>query len=158
MHFERDGLAGKRVVEVEQQRLVPQLAHHARITALPVRARELHHVAHRINLVRVAQLAQQRQLHALQQLGVAVAEGFARGQLETLVRTLGQADKARLDGGRQLAGAQRQRRRLVVEGVDDVGAVRAREPVMQREEGAGLDGVHSKEVGERLARLPILCR
>ena len=43
---------------------------------------------------------------------------------------------ALLDRGRQLAVAQRERGRLVVEGVDHI-ARRARQPVMQREKGAG---------------------
>jgi hypothetical protein len=60
--------------------------------------------------------------HALQQLGVARAEGLAGGTSK-VARALLHADQALLERRRQLAGAQRQRGRLAVEGVDDVGAV-----------------------------------
>ena len=77
----------------------------------------------------------------LQHLGVALAEGLAGASSNECARALGQADQARLDRRRELAGAERQRGRLVVEGVDDVGAVGAAQAVVQGQEGAGLDAV-----------------
>ena len=107
-----------------------------------VRRGELHHVAGRVVLVRRAQLLQQAARHALQHVRVALAEGLARGQREGLVGAFGQADQPRFHRRRQLAGAQRQRGRLVVEGVHHVGAVGPAQAVMQGQEGAGLDAVH----------------
>ena len=77
--------------------------------------------------VLLAELAQEVELHPLQQRGAALAEGFARGEREAAARTLGQPGQAALDRRGQLAVAERQRGRLVVEGVDDARAVRAGE-------------------------------
>ena len=57
-------------------------AHDAGIGALPVGRGELDDVADVVLLVGVAQLVEQRALHPLQQLGVALAERFAGVELE----------------------------------------------------------------------------
>ena len=74
----------------------------------------------------------------------AAARGCARRRPRrrrartTRARALGQAEQARLHRRRQLAGAERQRGRLVAEGVDDVGAVGPGQAVVQGQERAGL--------------------
>src|SRR6218665_2525248 len=112
LDLEGHGLARQRVVEVELHGRVLQADHGARVAARAVRRGELHHVAHAVLLGGIAELGQQTARDPLLHLGIALAEGRARRQLELLVRALGQAEQPLLDGWRQLAGAQRQRRRL----------------------------------------------
>jgi len=98
--------------------------------------------------IAVAQLGQQAALDALQHLRVALAEGFAGGQGEGAARAFGQAQQAPLHRRRQLAGTQRQRGRLVGEGVDHVCAIGAGQAVVQGQERPLLNGVHAKEGGK----------
>jgi len=125
------------VVEVEAHRGVVRLDDRARIAARAIGRGELHHVAHGVLLVGVAHLREQLSGHPLLHVGIALAEGFAGGQLEGGMRALLQAHQALLHGGRKLAGAERQGRGLVGEGVDDV-ARRTGQPVVQGEKGAGI--------------------
>ncbi len=55
--------------------------------------------------------------------------------------------------GGQLPGAQRQRRRFAVEGVDHVAAVRAAQAVMQRQEGSGLNAIHGRRARQTTRRI-----
>ena len=71
---------------------------------------------------------------------IALAESLARREFEARVRALGQAEQARFDRRRELAGAERQRGRLVREGVDDVAPIRPGKAVVQGQEGPRLDG------------------
>jgi hypothetical protein len=112
--------------------------------------------------IRVTHLLQQAELHALQQFGVVLSEGGAGRQVKSFVCTLGQADQPGLDGRGELAGAQRQRGRLVVEGVDHVGTIRPGQAVVQGQERSWLDkrggGIHGgyfrqAEASHRLAAI-----
>lgn len=100
LHLEAHGLAGERVVEIEQNGAVgTHLAHGASIAARAIGRGELHHVAHRVLLGRVAQLVQELARHPLLHLGLALAKGLARGKVDHRSRALFQADQALLDGG-----------------------------------------------------------
>ena len=79
-------------------------------------------------------LREQLALDPLQHLGIAFAEGVAGRELEGGARALLHADQALLDGGRELARAQRSVAGLSLEGVDDV-ARRPGQPVVQGQEG-----------------------
>lgn len=128
------------MVEVEQHgAVVTHLLHSARVTAQAVRRRELHHIAHVVLFVRVAQFVEQLAGHPLLHVGIALTKSLARCQLEAGARAFGQAQQALLHGGRQLARAQRQRGGLVIKGVDHV-TCRPDQAVVQSEEGAGLNG------------------
>ena len=143
MDLEPHRLAGQRVVEIEQQPTLADLAHHAGVGALPVGRGELHDIAHAVFSVGIPQLGQQRAAHALQQLHVSLAEGLTGGQVEAGPGALGQADQARIDGRGKLPAAQRQRRRLAVEGVDDSLPVGPAEAVVQGQEGTQ---AHARDV------------
>jgi hypothetical protein len=95
----------------------------AGVLALAVGRGELHHVAHGRTGLGVAQLGSRRG-HALQQFRVALAEGLAGGQLEPWSWAPSARPIRRCSiAGASWPAAQRQRGRLAVEGVDDVGAV-----------------------------------
>ncbi len=150
MDLEAHRLAGQRMIEVEQQPLCAHLPYQARIAALAVGGRELHHIAHVVLFIRIAELVHQGQLHTLQQLGIALAKSLARRQLKARVNALTEADQPRLDGRRQLTRAQRQGRRLVVKGIDQIAAIGGAEPVMQGQERTSLDEIHDFSLFDRL--------
>ena len=79
------------MVEVEQHGAVFAHLHHGPgVAALAVGRGELHHIAHVVLFVGVAQLVHQLARHPLLHVGVALAKGLAGGQLEAgtgLVRT-----------------------------------------------------------------------
>jgi hypothetical protein len=80
---------------------------------------------------------QQRTADPLQQCRIAIAEGDAGLEPKRPVRAFGQAHQLRFDAGHQLAAADRQGGRLVVERADDVGTIGSGEAVVERQEGAG---------------------
>src|SRR5574337_94698 len=128
------------MVEVEQHRaaaiaiIVAQLAHGTGDDSLVARRRELDHLAHLVARLRVAELDQQLPRDPLQHRRVALAERLARGDLEHRARALGEAEQPLLHRRRQRAGAARQGRGPVGEGVDQI-ALRPGEPVVQRQKG-----------------------
>jgi hypothetical protein len=70
----------------------------------------------------------------LQHLGLRSPKASPAARAKVVRAPSVQAQQALLHGGRQLAGAQRQRGRLVVEGVDDIRAVGAGQAVVQGQE------------------------
>ncbi len=138
MHFKSDGLAGQRVIEVEAHGALADFDHGAGIAAQAVGGGELHDLTHCITLVRIAHLGQQLVGDPLLHVGIALAKGLAGRYRERRPLALGEPQQALFDRRRQLASTQRQRGRLVVEGVDDI-ASGTGQPVVQREKGAGLD-------------------
>ena len=89
------------------------LADDAGKARLAVGRREADDVADPVFGIGLAMLREQRPVHPLQQLGIALAEGLARAQLERGAAAFGQAEQARLHRRRKLAGAERERGRLV---------------------------------------------
>ena len=64
-----------------------------------------------------------------------------------------QAEQARFHRRRELAGAERERRRLRAEGIDEGGAVGVAQAIVQGQERPGLDAVQGMEFsGDRLSR------
>ncbi len=128
------------MVEVKQHRpIVTHLQHCARVAALAVGRGELHHIAYVVLFVRVAQLVQQLLGHPLLHIGIALAKSLTGRHVKRGARAFGQAQEALLHGGRQLAGAQRQSGGFVGKSVDHIPR-RAGQAVVQREEGARLNG------------------
>ena len=134
MHFKCHRLARQRVVEVEQYRvtvfIIAYLLHCTGVTAHAVWRRKLDHVTHLVLLVGVTHFKQQLAGNPMHPVGIALAKSLSGRNVEGRAYALVQPEQALLHGGRQLARAQRQRGRLVVEGVDDV-ARRAGQAVMQ---------------------------
>jgi hypothetical protein len=119
----RHRLAGQRVVEVEQQPVLrPQLAHHAGVGPWPSGVGNCTTSPTLVLGVGVTHLGSRRRFTRCSSSGLRSRRPRRRAA-RSLVRALGQADQALLDGRRQLPGAQGQRGRLVVKGVDHVGAV-----------------------------------
>lgn len=145
VHFKSHRLPGQRVVEIDQQGLrtvgIAHLHHHPGVGAHAVGRSKFHHLAHVVLLVGVAHFVEQLAPHPLLHVGVALAKSLALGQLERGACALGQAHQALLHGGRELAVAQRERGRLVGEGVDDV-AGGTRQTVMQGQERTRLNCCH----------------
>jgi len=139
LNLETHRLTGQRVVEVKQHGLVVDLLHGTSERALARGCRELHHITNGIVLVGIAKFAQGFLGHPLHHVRVAWPKGFARCQLEGLMRPLAQAQQPLLHGGRQLTRAHGQGRGFVGKGVDDV-ALRSRKSIVQGEKRIGADG------------------
>ncbi|MEY4757252.1 MAG: hypothetical protein RJA34_2150 [Pseudomonadota bacterium] len=118
--------------------LVSYLYHHAGVLTLAIGRGELHHIPGLVNLVRIAQLAHQAGCHPLNHVRIALAKGGTSWQFKLGAGTLLQPQQARFHGRGQLAGAQGQGGRLLVEGVDHISR-RARQAVVQGQKGVGLN-------------------
>lgn len=139
MDFKRHRLTSERMIEVEQKPVTAILPDNAGIRRLTVGRWELHDVAYLISCVEIPQFMQQGQLHPLQHVRVALPESLPWRKLEGRTGALGQAEQARLHGRRKFAGTHGQRGRLVGKGVDQIGAIRPRQAVMQGEKRALLN-------------------
>ena len=135
LHLKGHRLPGQRVVEVEAHRPVGGHFHRRTgVLAAPVGGGELHHVAHGVLLLRVAQAVQQLARHPLHHLRLARAEGLTGGQLNHRPCALLQPQQALLQRRREFAAADAQRARLAgLEGVDDDLPLRTGQAVVQGE-------------------------
>jgi hypothetical protein len=79
--------------------------------------------------------------YPLDHLRIALAKRLASRKIKRGVCAFFEPEQALLHGWRELSCAKRKRGGFVVEGIDDV-ALRAAEPVVQGEEGGGVDLRH----------------
>jgi len=142
---ERHRATGERVVEVEHDRVVVDLADDAR-DRVPVARRKTDHIADLVVAVGVALCSERSAANALHERGIALAERLARSKSERRLAAFGEAEQARFDGRRELAAAERKRRRPRREGVDEGDAVGVAQPVVQGDERAGLDALQGEPV------------
>ena len=87
------------VTTLSQPHGIAHLLHGTGVAALAVWRGELHHIAHVVLLQRVAQLVQQLARNPLLHVGLAVAKGFAGGNIERGARAFRQAQQALLHSG-----------------------------------------------------------
>ena len=135
LHLEAHGLAGQRMVEVKERTSLVLLLQHAR-KAAAIRGGKFHQVAGLVGAGVVGQAVALKQCvgDALDEVGIALAEGLARRQFEDAMLAIGHSDEAIFQHFRHLADTQLQGGRLTFKGVDHIGAVfRQAQAVMQRE-------------------------
>jgi hypothetical protein len=116
--------------EVEQRGGLAHFQQHAGEAAALGRI-EFDHLTHLVVGIRHRIFCQRRLRHRLDQVGIALAEGVERTELERLVRAFRQADQARFEKRRKLTLAEQQRGRSAVEGSDEISTVGGGEPIMQ---------------------------
>ena len=113
------------MVEVQHQPVVADLAHDAGEHAVARPRRHLHDVADRPRRPATPGCASTARLTRCTSCALRSPKASLPGRSKR-PRALGQAHEARLERGREFARPQRQRRRLAVERVHQVGAVGAR--------------------------------
>jgi hypothetical protein len=127
------------MVEVEFDPALADGLHCARATAGACGAREADDIARRISGVGVAVPVEPCARDAPHERRIAHAERAAGRQIEGRMRAFGKAEQTRFDRRRELALAERERRRRAGIGADELDAVGPGEPVMQRQERIGAD-------------------